>query len=88
MSVVLAGWNVKEASSGGPGIASINFTDGKGTVPGACADFARNVEILKAGHYRVHFNDLSILIAQWNTKETATTGLPQDCSPGTLDPEP
>jgi len=85
LNVLLAAWNVKEVASGGIGIVNAPALNGVELI---CADFAHNVEgTVKAGLYRVHFDDLNILIANWNVKETTTTSLPQDC-PGNLDPNP
>jgi len=88
LNTLLAGWNTKEPTMG-PGIATVTFTDGIGSVAGICADFAHDVEgSTKTGFFRVHFNDLNILIANWNVKEpTFGPGIPQDCG-GTINPEP
>lgn len=88
LNVLLAAWNVKEPTAG-PGIGTVSFTDGQGTVKGICADFAHDVEgSPKTGYYRVHFNDLNILLASWNIKEpTLGPGLARDC-PGNVPPTP
>ncbi len=80
LNTLLAGWNVKEPPLG-PGIASVEYSDDLGTVAGICADFAHDVEgTEKAGLFRVHFNDLNILIANWNTKEQPLgPGIATDC---------
>jgi len=92
LNVLLAGWNVAEPSASGAsgqGIANVLFTDGLGAVNGICADFAHDVEgSTKTGFFRVHFNDLNILIANWNVREPPQgPGLPKDCG-GTLNPVP
>lgn len=98
LNTLLAGWNTLEPATGttpsGPGITTVSFTDGVGTVQGACADFAHNVEGgVKTGFYRVHFADLNILIANWSILEPATgttpsgPGIPRNC-PGNVDPLP
>jgi len=88
LNTLLAGWNTKEPTMG-PGISTVTFTDGIGSVAGICADFAHDVEgSTKTGFFRVHFNDLNILIANWNVKEpTFGPGIPKDCG-GTIDPQP
>jgi len=80
LNTLLAGWDVKEPPLG-PGIASVEYSDDLGTVAGICADFAHDVEgTEKAGLFRVHFNDLNILIANWNTKEQPLgPGIATDC---------
>jgi hypothetical protein len=92
LNTLLAGWSVLEpAASGpsGPGITTAEYTDGRGTTNAVCADFAHDKEGgPKTGYFRVHFNDLTILINSWNIKEpTFGPGLATDC-PGNLDPEP
>jgi hypothetical protein len=92
LNTLLAGWNTLEPAvtgPSGPGITTVSFTDGVGTVAGVCADFAHDREGgPKTGFFRVHFNDLNILIASWNIKEpTFGPGLAQDC-PGDVAPQP
>ncbi len=66
LNILLAGWNTLEHPKG-PGIATITGPYGE---PGICADFAHDQEgSAKKGYYRVHFNDLNTLIANWNTLE-------------------
>jgi parallel beta-helix repeat protein len=77
LNVLLAGWNTLEPPDG-PGIATITGPNGE---PGICADFAHDKEgSSKKGYWRVHFNDLNILIANWNTLEPDKgLGVPPDC---------
>jgi hypothetical protein len=77
LNVLLAGWNTKEPPFG-PGIATVTGPNGE---PGICADFAHDQEgSAKKGYWRVHFNDLNILIANWNILEPDLgPGIPPDC---------
>jgi hypothetical protein len=79
LGVLLAAWNVKEPTKG-PGIGTVTGPGPKFT-PGICADFARDQEGgAKTGYFRVHYNDLGILMANWNVKEpTKGPGIPEDC---------
>jgi hypothetical protein len=93
LSVLLAGWNVLEPATppipSGPGIVTVTAPNG---IPCVCADFAHDQEGgKKTGYNRVHFNDLSKLLASWNILEPATPpipsgpGVPGDCG-GSLVP--
>jgi hypothetical protein len=78
LNVLLAGWDVREPAPppipSGPGIVTCTAPNG---VPCVCADFKHDQEGgAKTGYYRVHFNDLNILIASWNILEPAP---PPDC---------
>jgi hypothetical protein len=77
LNVLLAGWNTKEPPFG-PGIATVTGPNGE---PGICADFAHDKEgSSKKGYWRVHFNDLNILIASWDVNEPDFgPGIPPDC---------
>jgi len=78
LNVLLAGWNVREPAlppiPSGPGIVTCTAPSG---VPCVCADFKHDQEGgAKTGYYRVHFNDLNILIASWNILEPAPPPIP------------
>jgi hypothetical protein len=83
LNVLLAGWNTLEPDKG-PGIATVTGPNGE---PGICADFAHDQEgSAKKGYYRVHFNDLNILVSNWNVLEPDKgPGVPPDCG-GTVEP--
>jgi hypothetical protein len=78
LNVLLAGWNVREPAlppiPSGPGIVTCTAPSG---VPCVCADFKHDQEGgAKTGYYRVHFNDLNILLASWSIKEPAPPPIP------------
>jgi len=80
LNVLIASWNVKEPPHG-PGIATVVYTDSQGSIRGICADYAHDTEgSSKTGFFRVHFNDLNILIANWNKAEPPMgPGVGKDC---------
>ena len=79
LNVLLAAWNVNEPPMG-PGIATVTGPEPKLT-PGICADFAHDQEGgPKTGYFRVHYNDLSILVASWSIAEPPQgPGITGDC---------
>jgi len=74
LNVLVGAWNIMEPNygdpyPGGPGIA---WPD-----PNICADFDHKAEnSAKTGYYRVHFNDLNILLSSWNILEPAVPPIP------------
>lgn len=90
LNVLLAGWNTLEPNTGGtsgPGILTVTGPKGEA---GVCADFAHDQEgSAKKGFYRVHFNDLNLLISNWNVAEpTIGPGIAPDCPGTSIDPQP
>jgi hypothetical protein len=83
LNVLVAAWPVKEPPKG-PGIDSVEL----GGIKGICADSARDQEGgAKTGYFRVHYNDLNLLVASWPIKEPPKgPGLATDCG-GDLDAE-
>jgi len=86
LDILAAGWQVKEPPKG-PGIQSITGPNGD---PGACADFAHNVQGGgPAGLRYVDTDDLDILALYWQVKEPPKgLGVPADCEPGNRTPAP
>ncbi len=77
LNTLLAAWNVAEPPHG-RGIASVVGPRGD---LGICTDFDHDVEgSAKTGLFRVHFNDLNMLIANWSTVEPPLgPGIATDC---------
>ncbi len=67
LNLLLSAWNIKEPNYGDPypGGSGIAWPD-----TNICADFDHKAEgSTKSGYYRVHFNDLNILLNSWSVKE-------------------
>jgi hypothetical protein len=80
LAVLLSAWDILEpAASPTPSGPGMDWPD-----PNICADFAHDIEGgPKSGYFRVHFNDLAILLASWNILEPAPSPTPS--GPG-IDP--
>ena len=89
LNVLVSAWKVLEPAvapiPSGPGITSV--------AGGACADFDHLTEgNTKIGFFRVGFNDLNLLVANWKILEPAIApipsgpGVPGTCAPGSESP--
>jgi len=74
LSLLLSTWNIMEPNCGDP------YPGGPGIVwpdPNICADFDHKAEgDTKTGYYRVHYNDLAVLLSSWNILEPAAPPIP------------
>jgi len=78
MSQLLKAFNILEpATSGVPSGLGIKWNPAKPTDVNICADIKHDQEgSSKTGYYRVHFNDIAVILSSFNILEPATSGIP------------